>query len=180
MKKSLFIISTICAIILIIVFCIFVSQNNTKSDLVNSQKNKVVSFYKSNINNLNKIKDYLWDKNYTIIHIESNGNALLTDGTSVYLSDIIKNITPLYNDSKELNIDKDDTVGFGDGVNDISMFEVVGCSVAVDNANDKHEVVFIELNKSKHLIVRPFNLYFSTILSNIESSFKALLNSFLL
>ena len=110
MKKSLFIISTICAIILIIVFCIFVSQNNTKSDLVNSQKNKVVSFYKSNINNLNKIKDYLWDKNYTIIHIESNGNALLTDGTSVYLSDIIKNITPLYNDSKELNID---TISFG-------------------------------------------------------------------
>lgn len=36
-----------------------------------------------------------------------------------------------------LNIDIKDTIGFGDGENDISMFQVVGFSVAVKNASIK-------------------------------------------
>lgn len=35
-----------------------------------------------------------------------------------------------------LNIDKEDTICFGDGPNDISMFNSVGKSISVDNAND--------------------------------------------
>ena len=36
-----------------------------------------------------------------------------------------------------LGIDLNDTIGFGNGENDLSMFEVVGKSVAVANASDK-------------------------------------------
>lgn len=36
-----------------------------------------------------------------------------------------------------LNLNLKDTIGFGDGENDLSMFEVVGKSVAVGNASDK-------------------------------------------
>lgn len=35
-----------------------------------------------------------------------------------------------------LNIDKEDTICFGDGANDISMFNSVGKSISVDNAKD--------------------------------------------
>lgn len=38
---------------------------------------------------------------------------------------------------KKLDIDMEDTVGFGDGSNDISMFQVVGKSVSIGNASDK-------------------------------------------
>ena len=36
-----------------------------------------------------------------------------------------------------LNLNLKDTIGFGDGENDLSMFEVVGKGVAVGNASDK-------------------------------------------
>ena len=36
-----------------------------------------------------------------------------------------------------LGVDLKDTIGFGDGENDLSMFEVVGKSIAVGNASDK-------------------------------------------
>ena len=36
----------------------------------------------------------------------------------------------------ELDIDKEDTIGFGDGINDVSMFEEVGKSIVVNNASD--------------------------------------------
>ena len=39
-----------------------------------------------------------------------------------------------------LNIDREDTICFGDGVNDISMFNSVGKSISVDNANDNVKV----------------------------------------
>lgn len=44
-----------------------------------------------------------------------------------------------------LNIDKEDTIGFGDGVNDISMFQVVGKSIAVGNADDDLKKVASEV-----------------------------------
>ena len=37
---------------------------------------------------------------------------------------------------KKLNIDKKDSIAFGDGENDISMFQVVGKSVSMENASD--------------------------------------------
>jgi len=37
---------------------------------------------------------------------------------------------------ERLNIQKKETIGFGDGANDISMFDVVGKSISVDNALD--------------------------------------------
>lgn len=46
-----------------------------------------------------------------------------------------------------LNIDKEDTIGFGDGDNDISMFYNVGNSVCPDNASDKIKLVAKEIIK---------------------------------
>ena len=37
----------------------------------------------------------------------------------------------------KLKIDLKDTIGFGDGKNDVSMFEVVGWSVSMGNASDE-------------------------------------------
>lgn len=101
--KKIFIIA---AIVLIVIVGIFITQNHkiVDSNLVNSQKNKVISFYESNKSSINAIKNYLWNKNYTIIQIESNGNAILEDGVSVYLSDILTYITQIYNDCEELKI----------------------------------------------------------------------------
>ena len=35
-----------------------------------------------------------------------------------------------------LKIDKDDSIGFGDGVNDVSLFDAVGKSIVMENASD--------------------------------------------
>lgn len=37
---------------------------------------------------------------------------------------------------EQFDIDKDDAIGFGDGVNDVSMFEAVGKSIVMKNAHD--------------------------------------------
>lgn len=63
----------------------------------------------------------IWD-DYCSMDIN---NKLVSKGSSiVWLCDYLK-------------VDKDDTIAFGDGNNDVSMFEVVGQSVAVGNSSDK-------------------------------------------
>lgn len=68
------------------------------------------------VNNFNERTDeYLMDINCSSV---SKGNSI------VWLC-------------KYLEIEMEDTIGFGDGDNDLSMFQVVGKSVVVGNASDK-------------------------------------------
>ena len=90
----------------------------------------ILSFKKINGDNISNFMQYL-------DHIIVNNTTDWGDEFSIDITDssVSKGNTVLWLCSN-LEIDREDAIAFGDGNNDLSMFEVVGKSVAVDNAQD--------------------------------------------
>ena len=115
----------------------------------------ILSFHESNLENvLEDIKEIPY-VNYNNIcrhgtryTIDVN-NYLVSKGNAVkYLCDF-------------LDVDLNDTIGFGDSDNDVSMFELVGKSIAVGNATDKMKTLAsaITLSSEENGVFRYIDRY---------------------
>ena len=115
----------------------------------------ILSFHESNLENvLEDIKEIPY-VNYNNICRHGNrytidvNNYLVSKGNAVkYLCDF-------------LDVDLNDTIGFGDSDNDVSMFEMVGKSIAVGNATDKMKTLAsaITLSSEENGVFRYIDRY---------------------
>lgn len=98
-------------IVLIVVFFIVYMINNTKDqdlsedyNLVSNQKNRIISFYNKNKEELNNIKDALWKDEYSIREIRDDGYIKLSDNSTIWLDDVSLVIKQIYSFGKEYGV----------------------------------------------------------------------------
>lgn len=85
-------------------FCGSADCGSEQAPTTDQQEEQILSFYHQHKEQLNKIKDCLWEDKYSVREIRDDGYIRLTDGSALWLADISPLIKQIFNDGEEYNI----------------------------------------------------------------------------
>lgn len=144
-----------------LIFNGFFNQFNGSEEIKTNVYQTIISCHK--LNEVDKIIDYVKDKDFKISYISSDyyrkiENSNYSINFNLITTDKGDSIRYLLN---YLNIDKKDSICFGDNDNDLGMFDSCGYKVAMENALQdlKDKANFITLSNDKDGVAYFINEY---------------------